>query len=369
MNRRQISTVAGLAVVFGIVAEAPAVARTDDCVVTGRIVQASVTIMGTGAFSGCPRTDGESTDQRVVLPQNWAGDSIEWSLAGNGLGSRMRCTANMVLNGVSVTPNLPVDVDVQQFWTPGLAAPLAAPTNWRSWGPYQRPDAASLARALADPTRSRTANFAVDCGQDGSASWSRALDVLPAPPEERDPGLSIDNGAEYTNSTKVRLFLGWEKGQLYDEVKVSNDGGFAKTRPKEFELTSSDPIPWELVSSGSERLPKTVYIKYRVGSYPAYWVDKIYTDDIILDTIKPEVVSASLGGSGLTALAASARTVRVRARDNKSGIASMQISTRKPKKKAKVVKFRKSAKVATSGRVFVRVRDGAGNWSKWRSAA
>ncbi len=98
------------------------------------------------------------------------------------------------------------------------------------------------------------------------------------------------------------------------------------------------------------------------------WQKQTYTDDIILDTVKPQVVSATVGGSGGATLTAAKRTLRVKAKDNKSGIASMQISTGKPKKKAKVVKFRKAVRFSGSGEVFVRVRDGAGNWSAWRTA-
>jgi hypothetical protein len=193
------------------------------------------------------------------------------------------------------------------------------------------------------------------------------LVITPSPPPGRDPGVSIEDGADYTNSSRVNLYLGWEKGQAFDKVKVSNDGGFAPSKTKEFDLTSSGPISWQLVDLGKERLPKTVYLKFRVASAPQYWYPQVYTDDIILDTVKPQVLSASMSGSGAATLAGP-RMVRVKARDNRSGLASVQVSAGKPNKKAKVRKFRKSVPAPKSSRVFVRVRDGAGNWSKWKVA-
>ncbi len=208
------------------------------------------------------------------------------------------------------------------------------------------------------------ADLALDCGALGTASWSMPVVVLPAAPQDREPGISIDDGADFTNSAKVRLHLGWDG--LLDRVKVSNDGGFAPSKTTEIKVRKEGPLDWSVIEFAAERIPRTVYVKFHYIAYG--WQKQTYTDDIILDTVKPQVVSATLGGSGSATLAASQRTLRVKAKDNKSGIASIQVSTGKPKKSAKIVKYRKVLKVAGSGRVFVRVRDGAGNWSKWRSA-
>ncbi|MEI2621389.1 MAG: hypothetical protein V9G09_11685 [Candidatus Nanopelagicales bacterium] len=346
-------------------AASPAQAEVTDCVITGSLKRVSVTAMGMGGFyDSCPSTDTRLP--QLTLPQY--GDDVdffEWTLAGEGAGHRLQCVSGMTLNGTPVLASDVQAIDVQQWYAPGQM--IVA--NWTSWPLDQKPDPAALREALDTPTRSGTASFSVDCGADGSSSWTRGLSIVPAPPPGRDPGLSIENGAEFTNSTKVKLYLGWEGGRTFDKVKVSNDGGFARSRSEEFDLTGPEPIPWKLVSLGNERLPKTVYVKFRVGSYPQYWVDKIYTDDIILDTVKPEIVSASLGSAGPAVLAAKGRTLRVKARDNKSGIRSMQVSKGKPRKKAKVLKYRKTVSVARSGRLFVRVRDGAGNWSKWKGVA
>jgi hypothetical protein len=208
------------------------------------------------------------------------------------------------------------------------------------------------------------AALAIECGPLGSARWTLPVVVLPAPDPDRPDGVSIEDGRDFTNSPRVRLWLGWEG--LVDKVRVSNDGGFAPSKTKEIRLRDGGPLDWTLVELAAERIPRTVYVKLHYVE--SGWRKQTFTDDIILDTVKPEVVSASMGGSGAATLSASQRTLRVRAKDNKSGIASMQVSSGKPKKKAKVVKFRKAVKVPGAGPVFVRVRDGAGNWSRWRVA-
>ena len=60
--------------------------------------------------------------------------------------------------------------------------------------------------------------------------------------------------------------------------------------------------------------------------------------------------------------------VRVKARDRTSGVSAMQIASAKSPG-AKVLPFRAQARAVVAGsRTWVRVRDGAGNWSGWRRA-
>jgi hypothetical protein len=235
--------------------------------------------------------------------------------------------------------------------------------------PLYLPDGGTLIQGppLTDVTAkvgTGTADLALDCGALGTASWSMPTVVLPAAPEDREPGVSIDDGADFTNNAKVKLHLGWDG--LLDRVKVSNDGGFAPSKTKEIKIRQEGPLDWTVVELAAERIPRTVYVKFHYVAYG--WQKQTYTDDIILDTVEPQIVSATTTQSGAATLAAAQRTLRVKAKDNKSGIVSMQVSTGKPRKKAKVVTYRKAVKVNGTGRVFVRVRDGAGNWSKWRTA-
>jgi hypothetical protein len=60
--------------------------------------------------------------------------------------------------------------------------------------------------------------------------------------------------------------------------------------------------------------------------------------------------------------------VRAKATDKTSGVGGIQITNSK-KKPGKTLKFKSRVIFASSGpRVFVRVRDRAGNFSPWKSA-
>lgn len=219
--------------------------------------------------------------------------------------------------------------------------------------------------AFASKVRTGTANITFNCkGNLGQANWSMPVSVIPAPPAGREGGVSINDGADFTNQEAVRLFLGWENlgspEGMIDKVKVSNDGGFAPSKSKEFTLQSTDPISWKLVKLGNERLPKQVYVKFHQAG--GSWLKQTYSDDILLDTVKPEVQSATVRQPQVAALSAAGATLRIRARDNRSGLAALQL--RYAKKKSKAVKYRKRLSVKGTPK-RVRVRDGAGNWSTW----
>jgi len=180
--------------------------------------------------------------------------------------------------------------------------------------------------------------------------------------------VSINDGEDFVNTPTVRLFLGWEdlgdpEGMI-DRVRVSNDGGFAPSKTQEITLKNADSIPWKLVKLGNERIPRQVYVKFHAAG--GSWLKQTYSDDIVLDTVKPTIQSANLTAGGSTTTVSATRAVlKVRARDNRSGVKAMQ--TRVGPKKSRVMNFRKRVQVQ-QGAVRVRVRDGAGNWSRWRQA-
>ncbi|HEY4093950.1 MAG TPA: PKD domain-containing protein [Baekduia sp.] len=178
----------------------------------------------------------------------------------------------------------------------------------------------------------------------------------PAPPRGR-VGVSINGGAQYTNNPHVTVNVVWPWGAT--TALLSNDGGFRATST--LPLTAS--LPWTLASSGPERLPKTVYLRFD-GSPPNY------TDDIILDETPPAVDTASLAvapptGTAHAAAAKPRYVLRLKAHDKTSGVAQVQVATRKTHP-AKAVKYTSRLKVSSRPR-YVRVRDRAGNYSRWRS--
>ncbi len=222
--------------------------------------------------------------------------------------------------------------------------------------------------AFTASVKSGTASIDFDCGGLGRATWSMPVSVIAAPPAGRTGGVSINDGGDFTNTPAVRLYLGWEdlgdpEGMI-DAVKVSNDGGFAPSKTKEFAMTEGGTVDWTLVKLGNERLPRQVYVKFHQAG--GAWLKQTFSDDIVLDTVKPTIQAASVSPGGTSAANSARAVLRVRAKDNRSGVEAMQV--RSGGKKSKVVPFRKAVPVA-AGQVRVRVRDGAGNWSMWKVAS
>ena len=70
-----------------------------------------------------------------------------------------------------------------------------------------------------------------------------------------DAGMTINDGALYTNDPNVSCRSSRPLGQT---LRVSNDGGFRTAKTFAVKKT----IRWHLAESGSERLPKTVYLRF-----------------------------------------------------------------------------------------------------------
>jgi outer membrane protein assembly factor BamB len=177
------------------------------------------------------------------------------------------------------------------------------------------------------------------------ATASTTVSVRPVPPAG-PLGVTINNGAQFTNSPNVTLSVVWPSYAA--TALLSNDGGFRAAAS----IPLAAAVPWTLESSGSERLPKTVYVRFEGGSAGR----ETYQDDIILDQQKPKVGKAALVEGTTLELSASDRT---------SGVTAMQIATARSagswRPFTRIVEF--------SHRRWglkVRVRDRAGNFSPWR---
>ena len=173
-------------------------------------------------------------------------------------------------------------------------------------------------------------------------------------------GISINSGAQFTKDPKVKLLV--KAPATATSVLVSNDGGFLA--PSTFPVSSS--IDWKLDSSGPERLPKTVYVRFMLGPI----ISETYTDDIILDEIPPVVQSASLSApsSGKAAGAAALKTysLKVKAKDTNSGVSKIQATANK-RKPGKLIAYKTSLKLKLAAKPkFIRAQDRAGNFSAWK---
>jgi hypothetical protein len=147
----------------------------------------------------------------------------------------------------------------------------------------------------------------------------------------------------------------------------SNDGGF-------FTPTLFPPkaeVDWTLDSSGPERLPKTIYVRFLTGPIPS----ETFQDDIILDEIPPVVQQAAIAPTAGSSAARAARTsktkkwkVKVKATDSNSGVGGVQITADKASP-GKLLKYASTLTVKSAKRPkYVRARDKAGNFSKWKTA-
>jgi 6-phosphogluconolactonase (cycloisomerase 2 family) len=181
--------------------------------------------------------------------------------------------------------------------------------------------------------------------------------------------VSIDDGALYTDSPDVTLTVRAPGNAT--AVRVSNDGGFDKA--SDLGVAPSHHYNWTLESSGPERLPKTVYVRFVGPGGPS---PLNFTDDIILDQTPPAFEGLSVTPVAATSVSAVAPRkqpgarvlVKAKAADKTSGVGGIQITNSK-KKPGKTLKFKSRVTFSSTGpRVFARVRDRAGNFSRWKSA-
>jgi hypothetical protein len=146
-----------------------------------------------------------------------------------------------------------------------------------------------------------------------------------------------------------------------ETLLISNDGGFFPFS----EIPVDSTIPWTLDSSGPERLPKTIYLRFEGGDSGP----ETYQDDIILDETRPMISSVSVASSktGISPAKRSARRLTIRATDKTSGVDDMQITAKKSKPGAWEPYKAKTKFKGSGSKIFVRVRDRAGNESKWKA--
>lgn len=191
-------------------------------------------------------------------------------------------------------------------------------------------------------------------GSSGRTATAQAsVDVSRAPPPGV-VGVSINAGAQFTNDPSVEVRPVWPR--FTTTLTISNDGGFAGSAA--FPVDAG--VRWRLDSSGPERLPKTVYVRFDGAT-------QTFQDDIILDETSPVVRSASLAGvASATVARARSYGIRVRASDKTSGVAKAQVASNKRKPLA-IQNYAARLKVKAKSRPrWVRVQDRAGNWSSWK---
>lgn len=171
--------------------------------------------------------------------------------------------------------------------------------------------------------------------------------------------VAINGGARFTRRRAVTLNVLPAPGAA--TVEVSNRSDFVDSTT--FPVSSSGRYAWRLDPSGSERIPKRVFVRFG-GSLVAD-PGAVVSDTIVLDETRPRLLPPVLRRSASRAITA----VRVSASDRTSGVRGVHVTTnrRRPgglRRYRRVIAFRASR----SSRVYVRAMDRAGNVSGWRRA-
>ena len=323
---------------------------------------------GEASFSSCSKTgktysglaDGNYTFEVAVVDRGGT----------TGVAAQRNFTVDTrPIAQLVVTPNpalvgLPVNFDGSA--SSGAGQPIAQ-YEWDldGDGAFERNTGTTPTTTATYPApRSGPVSMRVTDAIGASAIATAELRVNTLPSTGTQFGVTINKGARYTNDPDVTV--GAVFPATTTSLLFSNDGGFLA--PTRFAPQAS--VKWRLDSSGPERLPKTIYVRFLAGAI----VGETFQDDIILDETPPKVRQASVAPVG----AASARTagaaalrrwkVRVRATDSNSGVARIQVTANK-RKPGRLLRYKRRLRVRSAKRPrWVRARDAAGNYSRWRRA-
>ena len=309
------------------------------------------------------------TASRAVFGMFTAATDVPRSFAISGIKPTARTSAATSVSGSRATMNAVVNPN-------GMATTVTFTYGQKADLSDGVAQSATVATSMNDTDVSTTVTGLVEQTKyyyrvDATNSQGTARGDVVSFTTARPVGVSINDAAEFTNSRAVKVFVTGTTGSV--QAILSNDGGFSNS--KTFTLTdSSAEIPWTLVASKDERLPKVVYVKFvsRLGS-----ASTPYQDDIILDTTAPTMsgaTAASTASSPSAVTAAAARggvRMTVRASDKNSGIGKVQVKTSSrgsitdvptssPRASSRSVRINTTKKT-----LWVRVVDRAGNVSKW----
>jgi hypothetical protein len=145
---------------------------------------------------------------------------------------------------------------------------------WSDWEPY----ADSKSWTLSNGDGLKTVHVQFKDGV-GNASPPLSASIILDTAAGAEYGLSINQGAPYTNQTLVTLVIG--AGPFTSEMMVGNDSGFAGSPWEPYASKKS----WELSRYGSYVTPRVVYVKYKKMDGT---ILSVYQDEIILDLNPPQ---------------------------------------------------------------------------------
>ena len=188
----------------------------------------------------------------------------------------------------------------------------------------------------------------------------------------RPIGVVINDDNDETDSTTVSLIITAPSGAV--AYRVSNHSNFRNAQV----FDPASPLRWELIASDEAEEVRTVYVQV----FFANGTSVVYNDSITLltDVDQPDddapvieaLRSARVAATAqTTARTASASRVAISVRDQRSGVTRIEMKAGKRTVVTKVDAARRGTfniNVPRGARtVVVRVRDAAGNYSKWKT--
>jgi alpha-tubulin suppressor-like RCC1 family protein len=213
----------------------------------------------------------------------------------------------------------------------------------------------------------------------GSSIERFALIVKPKKPEGR-VGVTINQGARFTDNAEVTLGLVWPEGTT--TAVISNDGSFSDAQ----QVPIASSIRWSLPSDGSGLLSSTVYVRFESlwpnyeggwGSADEQMITNL-TDDIVLDLSPPEVSSVSAAsdsnaqsqsyGIARSRSTGSKALVSFSALDAVSGVSAVQITSDPAVPGPERALSSQYVVPVDRGTIAVRAKDNVGHWSRWSYA-
>lgn len=163
--------------------------------------------------------------------------------------------------------------------------------TWSGWQSY----ASQSAWTLVGGDGTKTVYGRVrDAAGNVSAALSDTITLDTSVPAEN--GVSVNNGALFTNQITVTLFIGANPGIA--KMQISNEGNFAGAAWEPY----SSRQTWQITNYPGSAIPRFVYARYQDVDGA---VSSTYLDDIILDDTPPSgTVEATAGASASASPAA-----------------------------------------------------------------
>jgi hypothetical protein len=188
--------------------------------------------------------------------------------------------------------------------------------------------------------------------RDAASGELRFASIYRPPTSCPAPEVTIDQGAAYTRDRAVLVTV---QGEGPPGIEIAASSGFGGAVP----FPGAGPVfPWKLAAApGAPGPTRSVYARFGCifgQALPGH-------DTIVLDEGAPRLLAAR------RVRGARGRRIRVRARDRVSGVRQVQVARkrRRPGRWRPYVAKRRYR--VARGKVYVRIRDKAGNRSRWHT--